>query len=106
MGRADINERVPVWPVFGVPEYQRKWTYWLAGGDFDGWAGVKRGTYGEVWALSIHSITLEGGSGLTPSCLSMLRHWARWCMAWVVTCVTIMPRVKVMVLSLKVRTIV
>ena len=38
-------------------------------------------------------MTLLGGSGVTPSFRSMLRHWARWCMPWVVTWVSTAPRV-------------
>jgi len=42
----------------------------------------------------VHSVTLLGGSGVTPRWRSMFRHWARWCMAWVVTWVRTAARVR------------
>ena len=50
---------------------------------------------GSHFAKSIHSMTLDMGRSLMPSWRSMLRHWARWCMAWVVTWVRMPPTVKV-----------
>lgn len=41
----------------------------------------------------LHSTTLDGGKGFTPTCRNMFNIWARWCMPWVVTCMMIVARV-------------